>query len=193
MLLEGQGFGPVYNMAGGIRAWEGATAAGPPDMGLYVLRGDETPAGFTAAAYGLEEGLRTFYLAMAGRTADNDSAGLFSRLAGYEEGHQDRIYELYRSLAPDPLERPSFEASALTGVMEGGFSTESFLAEHRAALSSTADTLDLALSLEAQALDLYLRFTGRAADPKTRGAIFQIAEEEKMHLKELGRLRGRKI
>ena len=180
-------------MAGGIRAWEGLAAAGPPDMGLFVLRGDESPIEFAALAYGLEEGLRTFYLAMAERSEDNETSDLFVRLAGFEERHKDRVYEFYLSVASEAVDREALEEMTAAGVMEGGFSTEEFISQNEEALESVGQTLDMALAIEVQALDLYLRFTQKDLGEETRDMIFRIAEDEKVHLRELGRLRGRKV
>jgi rubrerythrin len=48
--------------------------------------------------------------------------------------------------------------------------------------------LDLAMMLETQALDLYLRFADKSADERTRKVLFSIADEEKAHLSSLGNL-----
>ena len=53
--------------------------------------------------------------------------------------------------------------------------------------------LDLAMMLEAQALDLYLRFAGKSSDERTQKVLFSIADEEKAHLGSLGDLIDKKI
>lgn len=42
--------------------------------------------------------------------------------------------------------------------------------------------------LETQALDLYLRYSRKSRDPKSRDVLYEIADEEKAHLASLGRL-----
>ncbi len=49
------------------------------------------------------------------------------------------------------------------------------------------------LSIKAQALDLYLRFADKADNKIAQRTAFKISKEEKMHLKELGTLMGRKV
>ncbi len=56
-LLAGKGFKEVYNLKGGIKAWQGHTAAGPAEMGMILLSGDETASDIIILAYGMEHGL----------------------------------------------------------------------------------------------------------------------------------------
>jgi rubrerythrin len=71
--------------------------------------------------------------------------------------------------------------------MEGGLPTEDYLERYHPDMESPADIVSLAMAIEAQALDLYQRAAARApAD--TRAVLAQIAEEERAHLEQLGRL-----
>jgi rhodanese-related sulfurtransferase len=60
-LLSNQGFGEVYQMQGGIDAWEEPTASGPVAFHLKFVRGDEPPQEVIGIAYQMEEGLRKFH------------------------------------------------------------------------------------------------------------------------------------
>jgi len=42
-MLSGMGFKEVYNLAGGIEAYRGGKVAGPVELNLDLVRGDETP------------------------------------------------------------------------------------------------------------------------------------------------------
>jgi hypothetical protein len=53
-ILTGKGFKTVYNLKGGIKAWNGHSAAGPAEMGMMLLKGDERPAEIIILAYGME-------------------------------------------------------------------------------------------------------------------------------------------
>jgi rubrerythrin len=48
--------------------------------------------------------------------------------------------------------------------------------------------LDLAMMLETQALDLYLRFAHKSVDSQSQEVLFKLADEEKSHLEALGQL-----
>ncbi len=183
----------MYNLKDGIRAWEGGVAAGPPDMGMFIFRGDESPSETAALAYGLEEGLRRFYQLLADRSENNEAADMFLKLSGYEAKHKDTIFELYSSLSVAPNDRKSLEDHITSNIMEGGWTIEAFMDDHEKHLTDIAQMLDLALTIETQALDLYLRFAQKNVDEKAVEVIHRIAAEEKMHLSRLDRLMGRMV
>ena len=58
---------------------------------------------------------------------------------------------------------------------------------------SPVDIISLAMSIEAQALDLYARAAARSDDPRSRKALKKIAEEERVHLEQLGELMDDRI
>lgn len=188
-MLEGKGFKEVYNLSGGIKAWQGLTAFGPVDTGMFLMRGDETPAEIVVLAYGMEEGLAAFYSELTAMTDEAEVSGVLKRLAGIEEKHKDTLFSVYLTLDPAAEDREDFETRIVANVMEGGFTAEEFLEQSRPALQTTKDVLELAMRLETQALDLYMRYSYITAGEKGKGVLYDIAEEEKTHLALLGRLR----
>ncbi len=176
----------VYNLAGGIEAYRGPTATGPQEMNLDLVRGDEGPAAVTLLAAGMERALQLFYETLKDRTPDWELLELFGRLARVEESHRQRLLEVYRGLEPDGRELDDKAAS--TSTLEGGFPFEEFLAANAAFLNAAPRVLDLAMMLETQALDLYLRLARRSANPLAQTILLAIAEEEKGHLASLGQL-----
>jgi len=192
-LLAGKGFKNVYNMKGGIRAWQGHKAAGPADMGMSLLRGDEAPAEIIVLAYGMEGGLEVFYKSLAGRMDDSEVVGVLTRLANVEENHKQRLFDLYFTLDPTIVDKETFEADIVSEVMEGGFSTEEFMEQNRDSMKAVPDVLSIAMMLETLALDLYLRYSQKVKDEKGKTVLYGIAEEEKAHLAALGRLMEERI
>jgi len=193
--LAGKGFKDVYNLKGGLKAWQGHKAAGPADMGMAFLRGDETPVEIILLAYGMEDGLEHFYLTAA-RTMgadDPDVENLLKKLAGIEEKHKQRLFDLYLRVQPGDTDRESFEQNIVSDVMEGGFTTEEFLEKNRDAMKTVPDLLSIAMMLEAQAMDLYMRYSQEISEKEGRTILQDMAEEEKTHLKALGRLMEGKI
>jgi rubrerythrin len=164
-------------------------AAGPAEVGMAFLRGDETPSEIIILAYGMEEGLQGFYGAMALKTGDREVSVMFERLAGIEVLHKRKLFELYREFNPTVSDAERFETETVAEVMEGGLTTEEFLAQNKPAMNTISDVLDIAMMIETQALDLYLRYSHKARDQKSEGVMYDIAEEEKAHLAALGRLR----
>lgn len=187
-LLAGKGFKDVYNLKGGIKAWHGLTAAGPPEMGMAPLRGDETPQEIIVLAYGMEEGLGSFYATMAERKDDAEVVDILKKLREIEESHKEKLFKLYNTLNQDAVDKESFEDNIVSEMMEGGFTTEEFLEQNQPALLTVADVLNVAMMLETQAFDLYSRYSQRIEDEKGKAVLYDIAEEEKAHLTSLGRL-----
>jgi sulfur-carrier protein adenylyltransferase/sulfurtransferase len=192
-MLSGWGFKEVYNLAGGIKAFEGSKASGPQELNLNLVRGDETPAEIIILAYGMERALQLFYETLQGQSQDQEMQALFKQLAGVEMRHEERLFETYQQVAPDTKDQQSFEASIVPGTLEGGFDAKEFLENNKSHLNSVPQVLDLAMMLETQALDLYLRFAGRCAQPQTQEVLYGLAKEEKAHLASLGRLLEEKL
>jgi len=191
-MLAGKGFKQVYNLQGGMRAWNGVKAFGPRELNMELLRGDETPAEITLFAYGMENALGGFYSSMLERAGDNDLKDLFSKLAGIEQRHREMIFSLYRSREPSGMDLPAFESKVTAEIMEGGFAMDGFMSSNEPYLHTVTDVLNIAMMIETQAMDLYLRYAEKSADMGTREALFTIADEEKAHLASLGRLMGEK-
>jgi rubrerythrin len=185
--LSGQGFKEVYNLKGGIAAWEGGKASGPAEMGMDYLTGDESVKEILAFAYGMERGLAEFYTSVSRKAVSKEVENVLANLVEIEEKHKEKLYRLYLSLDPEGT-RDRLESEARSGIMEGGFTTEEFLEENRSLLDTTNHLLSLAMMLETQAFDLYMRYSQKAEGQQSKGVLYEIAEEEKGHLASLGRL-----
>ena len=72
--------------------------------------------------------------------------------------------------------------------MEGGFTIDEFFDKNKPAMKDVHGVLTVAMMLEAQALDLYLRYLRKIDEQKTKEILCQISNEEKAHLESLGRL-----
>jgi sulfur-carrier protein adenylyltransferase/sulfurtransferase len=186
-LLAGKGFSKIYNLSGGIKAWQNEVAVGDPTEGLALFNGDESIAATLMVAYGLEAGLREYYLSMAAKDFDPTVQKLFSDLAEIEVKHQERLLTAYAEMTGQPANKADFEA-AVDGHLEGGLNTEEFLARFTSDIERTVDVISMAMAIEAQALDLYQRAGDKSTRTASRTAFERIANEEKAHLKRLGEL-----
>jgi rubrerythrin len=188
-MLAGKGFERVFNVSGGIKAWQSKTAVGPQDLGMDIFSGKEAPLDVLEVAYSLELGLCEFYTSMAARAGNERVKALFAQLSEIEIKHQMSIYEAYRSLSDtDPGDREAFEKKVEVKALEGGLSTQEYLDLFKPDLSSEIDVISLAMSIEAQALDLYQRVGLKIENPESQKIINKIADEEKTHLASLGKL-----
>jgi rhodanese-related sulfurtransferase/rubrerythrin len=191
-LLSGLGFKEIYNLKGGIKAWQGGKAAGPRELNLELVHGDETPAEMISLAYGMEMGLGIVYRKMAEGSNDPELRSLLTKLAGIEDQHKKRLLEILAEIDSPIADTDAYEAEIRPSILEGGFGLDDFMKENESFFGSVHGILDLAMMLETQALDLYLRFAEKSTDERTQQVLFSIADEEKAHLSSLGDLMDKK-
>ena len=189
-LMHGQGFNEVYNMLGGIKAWENEYALGPQSLGMIHFSGDETELEILYLAYGMEANIASFYTKTASSVTP-ELAEIFNSLARFEEGHKAKIFSEAHQLDPSLKTREDMEVKSAGKVLEGGMSSEEFLERTRDYLEFPSGALEAAMIFEAQALDLYMRYSTKAAKGSSAEILHWLAQEEKGHLKTLGRLMER--
>jgi rubrerythrin len=187
-MLAGKGFKDVLNLSGGFKAWKSKAAFGPEDQGLELFSGMESPATALVVAYGLEAGLHDFYLSMIPKVNNNEVKDLFQKLSEIEIKHQERIFSEYVKMTGSSETKADFEKSIVSQAVEGGLTTEEYINRFGPDWDSAIDIIELAMSIEAQALDLYQRASERRSDPQSQKALVQIADEERSHLAQLGKL-----
>ena len=187
-MLSGKGFGKVYNLSGGIKAWQGNIAHGPVDQGLELFSGKESVEEVLIAGYSLEKGLMNFYQQMTVRVKAQPIKDMFNKLFAIEINHQNRLLNEYNRITGKSFENVTFDSDIVSPAMEGGLSTEEYMQLFDANLDSPSEVIGLAMSIEAQALDMYHRASENAQNPASREVLHQIALEEQEHLKLLGDL-----
>jgi len=187
-MLAGNGFEDVYNLSGGFKTWKGEAAVGKEELGLELFTGDESPEKTLVVAYSLEAGLGDFYSSMIPKVKNKDAQNSFQKLSEIEVKHQDRIFNEYIRLSGKSVSRETFEKNTVQTAVEGGLTTEEYTDLFQPDWESLADIIGLAMSIEAQALDLYLRAADRSPNPESRKVLSRIGDEERAHLKQLGKL-----
>jgi len=186
-LLANQDFNKVFYLEGGMQAWEGPAAEGPREFHLQFVRGDETPEEIIELSYGMEMGLKTFHETVRSKATDPELVELLGHLIRAEESHMRRLLEVSTKWGMDPEEISAFKENLESKVMEGGIDIEEFLAKNGSFLQTVTGAIDVAMMVETQALDLYLRMAAESSNVATKEVLFHIAEEEKGHLRALGR------
>jgi len=177
-------------MGGGINAWKGLRAEGPPDSGMAYFAPATRPEELMALAWYLEKGSHSFYSELSRTLTDKVAKDLFRELAAAEERHQTTLAGLYRDFV-GPVSTAEFPESVIPSpekgeIMEGGMLVSEALdwAKGR----EIKDILDLSLSLEANAYDLHLRMKARLEDPRGKEVFTILSHEEKDHLDRLSSL-----
>lgn len=179
--LNGQGFNQVYNLSGGIKAWQGRKAVGPELQGLELIAPETDYVNSLTMGYALEEGLQQFYLQLAARVADLDQKTLLDRLAGFEDKHKAWLAEEYEVVRHDEAGLPPLVPGS-SELMEGGRTVSEYLARVRPELLDLEAIFDLAMMFETQAMDLYGRLAQKAQRPEVRALFLKLVDEEKLHL-----------
>jgi len=157
-------------------------------MGMMLLKGDETPQDIICLAYGLEEGLRKFYAASTKMAIEAEVIKVLSRLAEIEVRHKQKLFDLYKTIDSADTAIESFEDTVSSELMEGGFDPDKLLEESTGTFKNASEVLNFAMMLEAQGMDLYMRYAEKSQDPRVKEVLFTMADDEKAHLNSLGNL-----
>ena len=138
-------------------------------------------------AYSLEEGLQDFYLKMLKTVSSPETGKLFQKLADIEDIHKKKIIDEYTRItgSRDTL---LLKNKVKENVLEGGMTTEEYIELFSPDLEQESEVISLAMSIEAQALDLYTRAARKTEDDRNREILDRIASEEQHHLEQLGGL-----
>ena len=187
-MLSGKGFKQVINMSGGVKAWDDPVAFGSEEQGLDLLTGYESIEETLVIAYSLEAGLRDFYLTMIDKVAADEVKSLFRKLSDIEVLHQNRILEEYIQITEKKLIGTPLNRDRWKRPWKGDLQLMSISGYSNPIGIRSSDIVDLAMSIEAQALDLYTRAANRSTDERSRGVLKKIAEEERTHLEQLAKL-----
>lgn len=177
-------------MEGGINAWRGLVAGGPPEAGTAYFSTAGRAEEFIALAWSLEEGSRRFYAGLAESMIDSDAKRLFQDLMAAEEQHKSSLLQLFRSFSGGAEEKAAMIA-LLPGippgdVMEGGVRVDEALAWTRG--KSIPDVLDLSMAFESNAYDLYVKMERALTDERAQRVFRSLALEEHCHLDRMASL-----
>ncbi len=193
-LLTNLGFRNVVHLQGGIQAWEDRTATGPREFHLNYIKGDESPEEIILLAFRMEEGLKKFHEAVLAKTDDAALCALLNGLIKAEESHIKTLQGLWPkeplTTASLVIKTPPDQINVFSGkgsrLMEGGIDMNAFMKKNQSFLNDVPGYLDLAMMIETQALDLYLRMAADSQNELTRNILLRIGNEEKAHLALLG-------
>jgi rubrerythrin len=171
-------------MQGGINAWKGLKAEGPPEAGMAYFSSAASVEEMAALAWILEDGNKRFYAGVSQSVSDENAKKLFTDLVTAEEHHKSSLLKLYldKTGEKDARDFPSsvIGESGDRDVMEGGASVTKTLkwAEGK----GLTEILELSMSLETNSYDLYLKMERQSGEEKY-GHVFRVlAEEERDHL-----------
>lgn len=173
----------IYNLVGGILAWNDYTLPDFPQLRLFSLEGK--PSDILYRAMDLERGAYHFYMAALERHREEELTHFLDLLARAEEGHARLIYQFYKQEKPDALPFTELYESLPGEVMEGGQGVETM----KKMLNNTGDDfcldlVEMAISIEYAAYDLYRSMADYfRTHAKMEEAFLTIAQAEKEHMR----------
>lgn len=174
--------GTVFNMTGGILAWDGHLLPDTPNLKIFDLSGSAQD--ILLHAMELERGAERFYAALSQRYAGVAWAQSLANLAGAEEAHARAIYRFWAEMQTDPPDFATVYAGLAGDIVEGGFSGTALVAVlERHPLEPCRATLEMALSIEYSAYDLSRNMAHRFQGQPLEAAFNAIAEAEKEHMR----------
>jgi rubrerythrin len=186
-VLAREGFEKAYSMEGGIHAWKGLRATGAPYAGMAYFEPAKKPEELIALAWMLEEGSCKFYKEMGIREKGLGALALFQELSGDEEKHKSSLFKVYQRLSGKdsdpgfPRSLGSLESS--DDYLEGGIGLKEALEWSRG--KDLKDILEFSISLEVNAIDLYIKMERRAEGKVPKEVFLTLSNQERNHLKRL--------
>ena len=172
----------VYNMAGGILAWDGGTVQDFPRFKIFDL--EAGPAELLRTAMDLEKGAARFYTEAADRAKGGPISEAFARLARDEQAHAKVLYKIW---ADDREQAETFEdlfASLKGEYVEGGEPLADMVARLEEIQGGFClNAAELALNLEYTAFDLYRNVAEMEKDNPAGKILLDLAQAEKQHMR----------
>ena len=195
-MLRGAGLEEVYSMEGGIRAWQGMVARGEPQAGMAYFSPAADAEEIVGLAWSLEEGSKIFYQGVSDQFKDDKEADeMFKWLVSAEKNHEEHLLTTYEKLTGKKADfaklRDKFSDSLSGAVMEGGIPVKEALAWVKD--KNVSESLELAMAMEINAYDLYIKMSRSIEDDQARHIFKKLSEEEQGHLKRLAGLLDKRL
>jgi len=176
--------GKIYDLEGGIMAWEDQTVPDYPRV--QVFDKSRTLPELLLVAMDLEKGALRFYDHLKERYVSEPFSKTFAQLSLAEMAHAKAVYQYWKKTETDP---PAFDTvfENLKGeILEGGENlTDTLrLADHMEG-NTCMNLIELSLHIENAAFDLYRVMAEQTENQEARDAFLSIAQAEKRHMKTL--------
>jgi rubrerythrin len=183
-------------MEGGMRAWKGMVAHGLPEAGMAYFSPAANAEEIVGLAWALEEGSKIFYQGIADHfREDHEAQEMFNWLVSAEKSHEKHLLQTYEALTGS---QPDFEklrakfSDTLSGTrMEGGIAVKEALAWIQD--KGVFESLELAIAMEINALDLYIKMSRAIEDKQAQQIFKKLSEEEQIHLEKLSGLLDHRV
>jgi rhodanese-related sulfurtransferase/rubrerythrin len=173
----------VYNLTGGMLAWQGGVVEDLPQVQLFEKQSFD---GMLQTAMNLEKGALRFYRAVGGHYGQHGWSAVFKRLEKAEIAHAKSVFAILNQAAPQDLNFDQVFEKLPGEVLEGGMTLEVALRKMAAYKDDACMRLvELALQIERAAFDLYRALADQAAGDGGGDVFLSLAQAEKSHMQAL--------
>ncbi|MBV6342502.1 rhodanese-like domain-containing protein [Candidatus Magnetobacterium casense] len=180
MLINGS-FTDVYNLDGGINAYNGLKAQGHPEVKSLFFPVGAAFETVVSLAWSLEEGLRIFYSSCKDLSKKPEAIALFTKLSEAEDKHKANIEKQYANITGKyDVEKIGKETPHL---MEALLNIEETIQWCQG--KDVSDIIELSMTIEANSYDLYAYLQRMAGDEQQRAFFRAMADEELLHIRQM--------
>lgn len=185
-MLNGAGMDDVYNMEGGILAYNGIVAAGPPEAGVFCFPENMSPEQLIAMAWYIEDGSESYVGIIKEMNQNIEIKDILTNLYEHKVAHKKTLEKLYENISGESV-RDSFPTYVLKKppkiVMSGCVNVPD--AVHWSKDKDASEILDFMMALEANTFDLYLKLGREVKAERARSTFMSLSKEEAGHLDKL--------
>jgi rhodanese-related sulfurtransferase/rubrerythrin len=171
----------IYNLGGGIMAWDGKTLSDFPRVQTFT--DSENPADMLLKSMDLEKGALRFYLYVLQTFADQPFVKTIKPLVNAEEVHARSIYRFWRLITGNSQPFDELFANLTGDILEGGDNLHDAISKVEAIEENFClNLLELALEIEFRAYDVYRTMANMSRDDDANHVFLSIAQMEKDHM-----------
>ncbi|WP_319550150.1 rhodanese-like domain-containing protein [Desulfogranum marinum] len=171
----------LYNMVGGIMAWNGMLLSGIPDLKTFTQA--ESVGRVFHQALELERGAERFYTALLGQVKEEKLKKPLATLARAEEGHARTLHRHWAALEKDVAPFDEIYGQLTGDIVEGNQDIEALLDFFEANMERPCLTaMEMALQIECMAYDMYRNLAHNFRDKPLAEVFLDIAQSEKSHI-----------
>jgi rhodanese-related sulfurtransferase/rubrerythrin len=174
----------IFDLEGGIMAWEGRTVRDYPRV--QVFDRSRSLSELLLVAMDLEKGALRFYNYLRDKFTSEPFSQTFGQLSMAEMAHAKAVYQYWEKTESHPPEFETVFENLKGEILEGGENLIDVLRRAEAIEGNTClNLIELALHIENSAFDLYRTMAGQTENKDAQDAFLSIAQAEKAHMKSL--------
>ena len=176
-------------MEGGIDAWNGLVAGGAYEAGLAYFSRASRAEELISLSFALEEGNRVFYERISRDVKEEEAASIFRSLGQAEERHKEALRDLHARVSGKGGDPAALEGMEAGIFLEAGAPLGETLEWAKG--KTLHEVLELAIAMEANAMDRYIKMGRAVADERSREVFLALSREEQQHLERMTSLLNR--